>query len=182
MTRKKPAQLKLDLGCGPNKLPGFTGVDSRKFPGVDVVTDLTKAWPWKDGSVSEAHASHFIEHLDSGERIHFVNELYRVLSVGASAKIVAPHWCSNRAYGDLTHKWPPVSEMWFNYLSRAWRASQAPHNDFYKCNFKVLAVYSLHPGLSGKSQETVAFAVNNYKESAMDTVATFEKRPMTEDV
>lgn len=34
--------LKLDLGCGPNKRAGFTGVDSREFPGVDQIVDLAK--------------------------------------------------------------------------------------------------------------------------------------------
>ena len=35
--------LKLDLGCGTRKRPGFRGVDSRKFEGVDVVADLREA-------------------------------------------------------------------------------------------------------------------------------------------
>jgi SAM-dependent methyltransferase len=34
--------IKLDLGCGPNKRAGFTGVDSREFPGVDQVVDLAQ--------------------------------------------------------------------------------------------------------------------------------------------
>lgn len=186
MSRRKPkSPLRLDLGAGKAKVgPEWQGVDVRKFPGVDVVADLTKKWPWKTGSVSEVNASHFVEHLDAKERIHFVNELYRVLAPGGTAKIVTPHWSSNRAYGDLTHKWPPVSEMWFNYLSRAWREMQAPHNDFYTCNFRVLAVYALAPMKSvvGKSQETVEFAVANYKEVISDLVATFTKCPMSEDV
>ena len=32
--------LKIDLGCGTNKRPGFFGVDRRAFDGVDGVTDL----------------------------------------------------------------------------------------------------------------------------------------------
>src|SRR5688572_13911022 len=105
----KEKEIKLDLGCGPNKKEGFLGVDSIKFKGVDVVFDLaTGRWPWKDNSVSEAHASHFVEHLDAKERTHFVNELYRVLKPGATAQIIVPHWASQRAYGDPTHKWPPV--------------------------------------------------------------------------
>src|SRR5262245_36420082 len=76
--------LKLDFGCGPNKKEGFIGVDTIKFDKVDLVLDIGKAkWPWKDNSVDEAHASHFLEHLTAEERIHFVNELYRVLKVNA---------------------------------------------------------------------------------------------------
>jgi hypothetical protein len=39
-------KLKLDLGCGKNKKPGFLGVDSRKFDGVDWVADL-RAEKWE---------------------------------------------------------------------------------------------------------------------------------------
>jgi predicted SAM-dependent methyltransferase len=102
--KNKPAApaLKLDLGCGKNKKPGFLGVDCRKFEGVDVVADLSKGtWPWKDGSVDEVHCSHFIEHLTAAERIHFVNELHRVLKPGAPAHVIVPHWNSHRAFGLL---------------------------------------------------------------------------------
>src|ERR1700751_2644070 len=92
--------LKLDLGCGTRKKDGFVGVDIRNFKGVDKVADLTKGWPWKNNSVDEVYCSHFIEHLEVPERIHFVNELYRVLKPGATALIITPHWCSHRAYGD----------------------------------------------------------------------------------
>jgi predicted SAM-dependent methyltransferase len=78
--------LKLDLGCGKNKINAeFTGVDCIDFPGVDVVANLAEKkkgkfilWPWADNSVDEVHCSHFVEHLEPDERIHFANELYRV--------------------------------------------------------------------------------------------------------
>ena len=116
--------VKLDLGCGVHKKEGFVGVDSIAFAGVDVVADLRTRWPWDDGSVDEVHASHFVEHLTANERTHFCNELFRVLKVGGKATVIVPHWGNHRAYGDPTHQWPPVSEFWFYYLSRAWRVEQ----------------------------------------------------------
>lgn len=166
--------LKIDLGCGKNKREGFIGVDSRQF-GQDITHDLTTIWPWEDSSVDEAHSSHFIEHLKADERIHFVNELYRVLIEGGKAQIIVPHWASCRAYGDLTHQWPPVSEFWFYYLSKDWRDSNAPHNDGYKCNFSATWGYSLNPSIVSRSQDYQTFAVNNYKESAQDIIATLVK-------
>jgi SAM-dependent methyltransferase len=169
--------LKLDLGCGKNKREGFLGVDSRQFDGkVDVVHDLTTPWPWADGSVEEAHCSHFIEHLTGPQRVHFVNELYRVLIPGGKATVVTPHWASNRAYGDMTHKWPPVSEMWFYYLDKDWRAQNAPHNDFYTCNFNCTWGYSLHPQIQMKAQEAQGFAMQFYKEAAQDMICTMTKK------
>lgn len=177
MTETPPAPLKLDLGCGLNKREGFIGVDERTFDGkVNVVTDLRKPWPWANDSVDEVVASHFLEHLDGMERVHFVNELYRVLKPGAKAQIITPHWCASRAYGDVTHKWPPVSEFWFYYLSKDWRAVNAPHNDFYTCNFEAAWGYALHQSLGVRNQEYQSFAMQFYKEAAQDTICTLTKR------
>lgn len=168
--------MKLDLGCGRNKKEGFIGVDSLSFPEVDIVHDLTKTWPWENDSIEEVHCSHTVEHLTAEERIFFVNELYRVLKVGGKATIITPHWCSTRAYGDLTHKWPPVCEMWFFYLDKAWRESQAPHNNFYTCNFDATWGYGMHASLPLRNAEFQQFALNFYKEAAQDIIATLTKR------
>jgi hypothetical protein len=171
------APLKLDFGCGKNKREGFTGVDVIAFDGVDVVLNAgTDPWPWADDSVDEAHASHFLEHLTGSERIHFVNELYRVCKLGAKTTIITPHWASCRAYGDLTHQWPPVSEFWFYYLSPDWRKVNAPHNNFYTCNFECVWGYAMRPDVQSRNQEFQAFAMANYKEAIADMQATLTKR------
>lgn len=174
---------KLDLGCGTRKKEGFHGVDSIAFEGVDTVLNLgVDAWPWADGTIEEAQASHFVEHLDATERIHFVNELFRVMKHGAKALIIVPHCFSGRAYGDLTHKWPPVAEFWFFYLSKEWRKVNAPHNDFemsgfgYTCDFEVTWGNNLHPGLMSRNQEFQQHALTYFKEAAQDIVATFVRK------
>ena len=179
-----PALIRIDVGCGPNKKPGFVGIDVLPFDGkVDHVLNAgTERWPFEDDSVDEAHSSHFVEHLNAVERIHFVNELCRVLKKGAKAAIITPHWCSNRAYGDLTHQWPPVSEMWFYYLSKAWRAGNAPHTDAahnpkgYTCDLEATWGYSLNPGIQARNPEYQQHAMQFWKEAAQDIYATLTKR------
>ena len=172
------APTRLDIGCGKNKKEGFTGVDQYKMPGVDVVMDVRKPWPWKDSSVEEIHCSHFVEHLSGPERVHFVNEVFRVLKPGAKATLITPHWASNRAYGDFTHQWPPVAEMWFYYLSKEWREEQAPHTDEkynkngYKCDLEATWGYSLHPALLNRNQDFQQDALQFKKEAAQDIIAT----------
>lgn len=184
-----PALLRLDLGCGSNKQAGFTGVDSIAFPGVDVVADLRGPWPWPDISVAEARSSHFIEHLTAMERVHFVNELHRVLVPGGKCLLIVPHWASCRAYGDPTHQWPPVSEFWFYYLSREWRfgnpakgiAPNAPHTDAqylaggFSCDFAASWGYASHPEWQLRSQEAQQFAWQWYKEAIQDLHVTLTK-------
>lgn len=167
--------VKLDLGCGKNPKEGFTGVDCRDF-GQDIVCDLRDTWKWEDSSVDEVHCSHFVEHLTAPERIHFVNELWRVLKPGAKATVIVPHWGSCRAYGDMTHQWPPVSEFWFYYLLASWRAENAPHNDAYTCDFDATWGYTLHPSIAVRNVEFQQFAVGFYKEAVQDLIATLVAR------
>lgn len=168
--------LKLDLGCGPNPKEGFTGVDIRDFSGVSVVHDLRKPWPWGDSTVSEAHCSHFLEHLTGAERIHFFNELWRVLERGGKCTIITPHWASNRAYGDPTHLWPPVSEMAYMYVSKEWREKNAPHvdggPDGYTCDLAATWGYSMHQELVPRNFEYQSHALKFWKEAAADLIAT----------
>lgn len=197
MAKKKPTKqaikvaenepIKIDVGCGKNKREGFLGMDVIPFEGVDIVIDAGKdRWPFDDESVDELHASHFVEHLEPEERIHFVNELYRVLKnpeynnagliVKGLATIIVPHWASQRAYGDLTHKWPPVSEFWFYYLDKDWRAVNAPHNTDYKCHLNVTWGYSIHPEIQSRNQEYQNHAMKFWKDACSDIIAQFSKK------
>ena len=176
-----PEVIRLDLGCGKFKTPGFIGVDRRKFEGVDVECELTGPWPWADGSVEEIRASHVVEHFSGVERVHIFNEMYRVMRIGAKALIITPYWCSNRAYGDFTHQWPPVTEMLYNYLWRDWRLNNAPDNDIsvnpqgYTCDFDYTYGYAMHPTIQAKNQEAQMYALSFYKEAAQDLICTLTK-------
>lgn len=171
--------LKLDIGCGPNKGEGFLGVDIHAFKGVDVVHDIRKTpWPWKDSSVEEVRCNQFLEHLTAQERVRFMNELGRILIPGGKATVVTPHWASMRAYGDPTHVWPPVSEMFYMYVLREWRLTQAPHTDIsnnkdgFTCDLHATWGYGMNPGIVARSEDYKQFAMANYKESILDIHAT----------
>jgi SAM-dependent methyltransferase len=179
--------VKLDLGCGPNKREGFLGVDQYPFDGkVDVVMNIADPmmWQrWEDGSVEEIHTSHFIEHLTAIERAEVFNQAWRVLVPGGKMTVICPHWGSCRAYGDPTHKWPPIGEMFFYYLDKTWRDANAPHTDRanwghgYNCNFETTWGYTLNPNLNVRNREYQQFALENYREAAFDIHATMVKKP-----
>lgn len=178
--------MKLDFGSGPNPKPGFEGVDQYGFDGVVAhVCDVTipEVWlAWEESSCEEAHASHFVEHLTGRQRILFFNQLWRIMKPGAKATIITPHWGSNRAYGDPTHQWPPVSEMSFFYLNKEWRKTQAPHTDFettgfgFTCDFEASWGYDPHPALAARNSEYQQYAIQWFKESAQDMHATLTCR------
>jgi len=57
--------IRLDIGCGANKNPGFVGMDIRPLPDVDIVQDVEEfPWPLPDESVLMAVCSHVVEHIN----------------------------------------------------------------------------------------------------------------------
>ncbi len=173
-----PVPLRLNLGAGKSRMPGYLSVDSIPFEGLDVVADLNKPWPWGDNTVSDIHMSHVLEHFTGEQRVHIFNEMYRVLIPQGKALIITPHWASQRAYGDFTHQWPPVSEFLFYYVWKQWRKDNAPHCDIefnpkgYNCDFNFAGGYSLHPSITPWNTERQQYAQQWYKEACQDTHMT----------
>lgn len=185
VTRKSDSgsALKLDVGCGScKKGPEWTGVDRVRFPGVDIVHDLSRPWPFKDESVDEIHCSHCIEHFDNVERVHVYNEMFRVLKKGHKATLIAPYWSSGRAYGDPTHKGNPISAFSFFYLLKSWRDVNAPHTDAkhwdkgYSCDFDATWGFALHPQIISRNQEFQQDAMQWKIEACQDVIVTLIKR------
>jgi len=127
--------MKLNLGACDRPFPGFSSIDI--VEPADRIVDLEGPWPWPMNSVDEVLAHDVIEHIgdcdhisetyrcyrcgcgaqdaryDGREmrhplgRIHFMNELYRVLKPGCFATIETPN--ASRGAGffqDPTHKTP----------------------------------------------------------------------------
>jgi predicted SAM-dependent methyltransferase len=141
----EPAGVRLNLGCNQNALQGFVNVDIEKYPGVDVVTDLEKVWPWDDNSVDEIYTADLPEHLrgwyetyDFGgvnslqdliaalqkpQRhygvFHFMNEAWRVLKPGGLLKARIPTTESKAWAQDPTHVsfWNENTMLYFTHPS-----------------------------------------------------------------
>lgn len=95
--------VRLDVGCGPDKRDGAVGLDHRPYPGVDVVFDLNSGepWPLENDRFDYIHASHIIEHLD--DTLRFFSEAHRVAMDGAILHIETPHYTSRDSWIDPTH-------------------------------------------------------------------------------
>lgn len=174
----EPKLLRLDLGSGKGAKcqPGFTAVDLHASKGVQAV-DLRLRWPWKNDSVDEVHADYLVQYFSARERVHFANELYRVLKPGARAIIVTPYWAANKAYMDLNVCWPPVVEGWYATLSKTWRETQNYVDvSGYACDFDHTYGYGLHPDVNARALEYQMHAVTFQKEAAQDLAATLIKR------
>lgn len=94
--------MRLNLGANDRKFPGFISVDIA--PPADIICDLSGPWDkFGDSTVLEVLAFDVIEHV--ADRIHFMNELHRVLVPGGKATIETPN--ASRGAGfwqDPTHR------------------------------------------------------------------------------
>jgi len=183
--------LKLDLGCGQNKQPGFTGVDLYA-PGADEKINLF-TFPfrhyhainltprWKDNTVDEIFCSHFVEHVPHALRWGFFAECWRILKLDATMRIFVPSWKSERAYGDMTHEWPPVTSMFFYYLNKSWReANKLTYGPYdVKANFEhQCGPTQITGAFADRNQEAQVFACNHYLEAYPDMWITLTKKAL----
>ena len=164
--------LKLDIACGKNKKPSFTGVDI--WSGADIVADLEQfPWPFADESVDEVFCSHYIEHTP--DLISFANELYRIMKVGARAEIIGPYYSSIRAWQDPTHL-RALSENTFLYFNREWRRANRLDHYPITADFDFECSYVLDPEWQGKNEDELRFAVKHYINVVSDIRAVLVKR------
>lgn len=110
--------MKLNLGCSDRHLNGYVNVDL--CPPADQFADLSQPWPWETSSVECVQADDIIEHI--ADKIHFMNELHRVMKNSALAYIITPNAARGAGFWqDPTHKsgWVLNSFQYFQHGSFA---------------------------------------------------------------
>jgi glycosyltransferase involved in cell wall biosynthesis len=128
--------LRLNLGCCDAPLSGFVNVDVVPGPSVDQVADLRQSWPWSDNSVDYVRAFDVIEHLP--DKIHTMNELWRVLHHGGRAEIAVPTTEGSGAFQDPTHVsfWNRRSFLYYE-AGNPYRERFAQHYEIY-AKFRIV--------------------------------------------
>jgi ubiquinone/menaquinone biosynthesis C-methylase UbiE len=126
----------LDLGCGKKKCPGSVGVDINPNSDADIIHDLNVfPYPFENSSFEYCFLDNSLEHFDN--TIKVMEEIYRILKLEGTCKIIVPYFRSRYAYIDPTHKkfFTIDSFMYFD-----------PDNFYYKnlgytkAKFKILKI------------------------------------------
>jgi predicted SAM-dependent methyltransferase len=81
---------KLQIGCGPNRLPGWFNTDFYLFSGGVHFLDATKPLPFSDGSFMYVLTEHQIEHITIQEAQRLLLECFRVMRPGGRIRIATP--------------------------------------------------------------------------------------------
>jgi predicted SAM-dependent methyltransferase len=81
---------KLQLGAGPNSIPGWLNTDIEPAKG-QAHLDATKRFPLPDGSFRYIFSEHLIEHLSPEDGLNMLRECYRVLEPDGTVRIETPN-------------------------------------------------------------------------------------------
>ena len=96
--------VKLNLGCGLEKIDGFVNVDINEEIDPDVIWDISEGLHyWKDESVSYILAKDVLEHIPGNKTILLWNEMYRVLKKGGKLVVRVPLAGSELYWADPEH-------------------------------------------------------------------------------
>jgi Methyltransferase domain len=129
--------LKIDIGCGAAKRPGFIGVDVMGEP--DVLCDISsERLPFEDLSADHIFSAHCLEHIAHSSLYHVFKEITRIAANDALIEIWHPHASHSDAFV-LGHVnclsealYAGLRQYWSDYLGAQWilqeiRYSIEPH-------------------------------------------------------
>lgn len=95
-------KIRLEIGGGKRRVPGFYNLDLVPLPGVDVVADLNEPLSeFPDNSVAEVYSRHVLEHVE--RLMELLAELHRILTPDGRLEIIVPHFSNPYGYSDPTH-------------------------------------------------------------------------------
>jgi SAM-dependent methyltransferase len=136
----------VDLGCGTHKAEGFIGVDLIAGDRVDVIGNLNDHFPFPENSVDFIKAHDIIEHLP--DRIHTMNEIWRICKPDALIDISVPSTDGRGAFQDPTHVsfWNINSFMYYCQEFPAYLAGCQSHYGF-KGRFSIVSIEEKHSAL-----------------------------------
>ncbi len=124
--------MRLNLGCGLKKRTGWINADLNRTVRPDVVLDLEAAHlPFGNDLFREVVCDNVLEHVSEVQRL--MEEIFRVARDGAQVEIYTPHFASDDAVTDITHR------RVFGYRSfQIFESGQSPFNFYSRARYRTL--------------------------------------------
>lgn len=150
--------MKLNIGCGGRRLPGYTGVDVVQRPATDIIAPADKI-PLADGCADEVMAIHLVEHLLPWLVPNALKEWHRLLKPGGILVLEMPDIvkaCQNLLDGVMRGgKHPNQLSYWAIYGDDRLRDEHMLHKFGY-C-FKTIAPMVKEAGFVDIVERTTQF-------------------------
>lgn len=84
--------MKLNLGCGAEKLTGYINADIDITLKPDIVMDLKQPFPWQSEVADSVVMFHTIEHIERKYHFHILTEIHRILKPAGKLAIAYPEF------------------------------------------------------------------------------------------
>jgi predicted SAM-dependent methyltransferase len=81
---------KLHLGCGNHIIEGWLNSDYFPYSEHVLQLDVSRRFPFADGSFDRAFSEHMIEHIPHAHGQHMLNECFRVMKPNGKVRITTP--------------------------------------------------------------------------------------------
>ena len=111
--------MKLNVGCGFNKLDGYLNIDKEIACEPDMVFNVdvnpNYPWPWPDDHFEEVRFWHSLEHMGEtfAQYKHIIQQVYRVCKPGATVIVAFPHHRHDSFHDDPIHVRALTSNQFF---------------------------------------------------------------------
>lgn len=105
--------LRLDVGCGSQVRPGFTGIDARRTVATAIVADA-RAIAVRNHVADQVYASCLLEHFDDPHQV--LREVHRVLRPDGIAVLRLPNLGTYSSHLDTTHRFLADLALWRRIL------------------------------------------------------------------
>jgi len=83
--------VKVHLGCGNVRIPGFIHIDQMPTDATDYVAAVDNLYMLADGCASLIYASHVLEYFDRNEAVRILREWRRALEWGGTLRLAVPN-------------------------------------------------------------------------------------------
>lgn len=166
---------RLHIGCGEMPDPGFVRLK-----------DCPPPWPLPAQTVSEILCVDHVHRLTpvGGAKdglVRFMNELYRVLVPGGTARIVHPHGRTDRALADPTAARVITDQTWW-FFDRQWREDEHCRRPSITADFEIVSIEApLRAEWSHRAPAAQAFALEHYWNIVGDVTVVLRARESPSD-
>lgn len=93
-----PDHVRLHIGSGMERLPGWVNIDLQTFLEVDIALDVTRGFPYSNAK--RVFAEHFLEHLHIEDALQFLIAVHQALDADGWLRLSTPNldWVWTNVY------------------------------------------------------------------------------------
>lgn len=108
------SELKLNVACGSNKIPGYINIDAEESNKPDQVIDILKVFPYNTDSVDEILFFHAIEHIPEKNHVQILQQFHRALKPNGYLYISYPEF--TKVATNYINNYRGMRDFWKNTI------------------------------------------------------------------